>query len=96
MKQAWVFMVTNRPNSVLYVGITNDISRRAWEHREGIGGQFTSKYRLKTLVYAEHHEIIVEAIRREKQIKHWPRQYKINLNEASNPEWRDLTREFLW
>jgi putative endonuclease len=77
----------------LYVGVTNDLVRRVWEHREGIAEGFTAKYRLKRLVWAERHENIRTAIQREKNIKHWPRAWKIDLILAQNPEWNDLFEE---
>lgn len=90
MAGGWVYIVTNRPNGTLYVGVTADIAHRAWQHREGLVEGFTKRHRLKRLVYAERHEDIHDAIRREKRLKHWPRQWKINLIRAHNPDWRDL------
>ncbi len=69
----WVYIMTSRPNGTLYVGVTSDIARRAWEHREGAVEGFTKRYGLKQLVFAEHHEDIRTAIQREKNVKHWPR-----------------------
>ena len=86
----WVYIVTNRPQGTLYVGVTADITRRAWEHREGLVDGFTKKYRLKRLIWAERHEDILTAIQREKNIKHWPRAWKIDLILAQNPDWEDL------
>jgi putative endonuclease len=82
--------MTNKPKGVLYVGVTNDISRRAWEHRTGIIKGFTWKYNLHRLVWFEFHEDIVEAIRREKQIKKWNRAWKTEMVERLNPTWNDL------
>ena len=90
MRGGWVYIVTNRPNGTLYVGVTADIARRAWEHREGMVEGFTRRYGLKRLVYAERHEDIAAAIRREKTMKHWPRAWKVNLILARNPGWEDL------
>ncbi|MGE0651476.1 MAG: GIY-YIG nuclease family protein [Alphaproteobacteria bacterium] len=90
MAGGWVYVMTNKPNGTLYVGVTADIARRAHEHRSGMVEGFTQQYGLKRLVYAERHDDIREAIRREKRIKHWPRQWKINLIVADNPEWKDL------
>ena len=90
MAGGWVYIVTNRRGGTLYVGVTSDIARRAWEHREGTVEGFSKRYRLKRLVYAEHHEDIRDAIQREKTVKHWPRQWKIDLIEAANPDWNDL------
>jgi len=89
MKGGWVYIMTNRPNGTLYVGVTNDIARRAFEHRAGTGG-FTQRYGLSRLVYAERHDDITAANRRETNIKKWPRAWKVRLIHGINPEWRDL------
>ena len=86
----WVYIMTNRPNGTLYLGVTSDIVRRAWEHREGLVEGFTKRYRLTCLVYAERHDEIAAAIRRERTMKHWPRAWKVNLIVAQNPGWDDL------
>jgi putative endonuclease len=86
----WVYFMTNRRNGVLYVGVTSDLAKRAWEHREAVVEGFTRRYRLKRLVYAEHHDDIRDAIQREKNLKHWPRAWKIELIESRNLEWADL------
>jgi putative endonuclease len=65
--------MTNRPNGTLYIGVTNDLARRVWEHREGVVEGFTKRYGLRRLVYAEHHDDIRIAIQREKSLKRWPR-----------------------
>ena len=90
MAGGWVYIVTNRPNGTLYVGVTNDLARRAWEHREGAANGFTKRYGLKRLVFAEHHEDIRAAIQREKTLKHLPRAWKVRLIIGSNPDWHDL------
>jgi putative endonuclease len=90
MMGGWVYVMTNRAFGTLYVGVTNDIARRAWEHRQGEGSAFTSRYKLTRLVYVERHEDILTAIRREKRFKHWPRQWKLNLIASLNPRWEDL------
>ena len=90
MTGGWVYVMTNKPNGTLYVGVTADLRRRAWEHREGVVDGFTKRYRLKRLVYVERHEDIRDAIHREKRLKHWPRHWKINLIQSANPEWNDL------
>ena len=90
MRGGWVYIMTNRPNGILYLGVTNDIVRRAWEHREGLAEGFTKRYALKLLVYAERHDDIKFAIQREKTMKHWPRAWKVNLILEQNPEWKDL------
>jgi putative endonuclease len=90
MAGGWVYIVTNKPNGTLYVGVTAELQRRAWEHREGVVEGFTKRYQLKRLVYAERHEDIRDAIHREKRLKYWPRQWKINLIRKDNPDWADL------
>ena len=90
MRSAWVYIVTNRPNGVLYVGVTSNLARRAWEHREGVADGFTKRHGLKRLVYAEPHEAITAAIQREHNIKHWPRAWKVQLILKENPGWGDL------
>lgn len=93
MKEAWVYIVTNRPNGTLYIGVTTDIVRRAQEHRQGTIEGFTSRYGLKRLIYAERHDEIALAIQREKALKRWSRAWKIRLIQKNNPEWRDLGNE---
>jgi putative endonuclease len=95
MRGGWVYIMANRPFGSLYVGVTNDIARRAWEHRTGVGGVFTKRYRLGMLVYTEWHEEIVRAIQRKTTIKHWPRRWKLNLIESQNPLWEDLYNTLL-
>ncbi len=94
-KGGWIYLLTNRPNGTLYVGVTNDLMRRIGEHRNGTGDGFTRKYYLKRLVYFEHHDSIQSAIQRETNIKRWPRQWKINLITKDNPEWNDLYGQML-
>ena len=90
MRGGFVYIMTNRPNGTLYVGVTNDIARRAHEHREGLVEGFTRRYGLKRLVWYEAHETITAAIQREKNMKHWPRTWKVRLILRLNPEWEDL------
>jgi putative endonuclease len=90
MAGGWVYIMTNRPHGILYVGVTGDLARRAYEHREGIMGGFTKRHALKRLASVEPHEDIRVAIQREKNIKHWTRAWKVNLIQAENPEWTDL------
>ena len=86
----WVYIMTNRPNGTLYLGVTSDIARRAWEHREGLVEGFTKRYGLTRLVYAERHDEIAAAIQRERTMKHWSRAWKVDLIVAHNPDWDDL------
>ena len=90
MKSYWVYIMSGRTRT-LYVGVTNDIQRRHYEHRNRLVPGFTSKYRLDRLVYFEQHADIREAIEREKQIKSWRREKKVALIESLNPKWRDLS-----
>ena len=85
-----VYIMTNRSNGTLYLGVTNDIARRAWEHREGLVEGFTKRYDLTRLVYVERHEEIATAIQRERTMKHWPRAWKVRLIRKQNPDWNDL------
>ncbi len=82
--------MTNRPNGTLYVGVTSDLVRRVSEHRAGVIDGFTKTYRLRRLVYFEEHATIVGAIQLEKNIKHWPRAWKVRLILENNSGWSDL------
>lgn len=93
-KGGWTYLMTNKPRGVLYLGVTADIDRRMWQHRNGAGSAFCRRYGLDRLVLAERHETIEEAIAREKQLKNWQRDWKIALVEASNPAWEDLGTTF--
>jgi len=93
MRGGFVYLMANRPDGTLYVGVTSDLPRRAWEHREGAVDGFTKRYGLKRLVWFEAHDDIRAAIQREKTMKHWPRAWKVRLIVAANPEWRDLFDE---
>jgi putative endonuclease len=84
----WVYIVTNRNDSVLYIGVTNSLSRRIWEHREGI--PFLPLYQYKKLIYYEHYRDIRDAIARETQLKKWSRAKKVALVGRVNPSWLDL------
>ncbi|PZP57221.1 MAG: hypothetical protein DI586_01110 [Micavibrio aeruginosavorus] len=90
MKQACVYIVTNKPYVTLYTGVTTVLSKRIYHHREGSGSKFTSKYDYQLLVYYEVYEDIRIAIAREKQIKAGSRQKKLDLIKSINPEWKDL------
>jgi putative endonuclease len=86
----WVYIVTNKPRGTLYIGVTSDIARRAFEHREGAIEGFSKRHGLKRLVFVERYEEIQTAIQREKTMKHWPRAWKIKVITAQNPDWDDL------
>ncbi len=90
MRGGWVYTMTNRPNGTLYTGVTSDMLRRAFEHRNGLIKGFTKRYGLKRLVWFEFHDDIRSAIQRESSIKHWPRGWKVRLIVSMNPEWNDL------
>ncbi len=90
MRGGWVYILTNRPNGVLYTGVTSDTARRAYEHREGLVKGFTRRYGLRRLVYMEFYEFILDAIQRELNMKHWPRAWKAQLIVNANPGWLDL------
>ncbi len=90
MREAWIYIMTNRPSGTLYVGVTTNLPRRTWKHREGVIEGFTKKYGLKRLVYYERHESIVSAIQREKNMKHWERAWKVQLILDHNLGWVDL------
>ena len=87
---AWVYIMSNRKDGVLYIGVTADLSRRIVQHREGKGSAFCRRYGLTRLVYAEEHDSIEDAIAREKAMKAWKRAWKIELIEGVNPGWDDL------
>ena len=87
---AWVYIMSNREDGVLYIGLTADLSRRIVQHREGKGSAFCRRYGLTRLVYAEKHDSIEDAIAREKTMKAWKRAWKIELIEGVNPAWDDL------
>lgn len=89
-KQGYVYILASRQNGTLYTGVTSDIVRRVWEHRQGDVAGFTKKYNCKTLVYFEVFDDIVDAIRREKAVKEWKRAWKLRMIEERNPTWRDL------
>ena len=90
MAGGFVYFVTNKRDGILYVGVTADLPRRAYEHRSGTIKGFSKSYRLKKLVYYERFDDIRDAIQREKTIKHWPRAWKVRLIHAMNPAWDDL------
>ena len=87
---AWVYIMTNKPGGVLYIGVTTDLPARVAQHRAGTGSKFCKKYNLTRLAFAEEHALITDAIAREKAMKAWKRDWKIELIEQTNPEWSDL------
>ena len=90
VKQPAIYILTNRPNGVLYVGVTSDLIKRVWQHRNDAVEGFSQRYQLHLLVHFERHQSMIEAIEREKELKKWRREWKVALVEKANPEWRDL------
>ena len=93
MKESYVYILASKKNGTLYIGVTNNLLRRISEHKNDEIKGFTKKYNVKTLVYYETYPDIRDAIYREKCMKEWKRQWKINLIEKINPEWEDLYDE---
>ena len=91
-KTYFVYILASKRNGTLYIGVTNDVLRRAWEHKSDAVEGFTKRYGVHLLVYCETFEDISHAIRREKQMKKWNRAWKLRLIEERNPEWLDLSQ----
>ena len=89
----YVYMLASRPRGTLYVGVTGDLVRRVWEHKQGAVPGFTHRYGVGRLVWFEVFDEVTAAIQREKTLKHWLRAWKITLIERANPTWRDLYDE---
>jgi len=89
-KTSYVYILASGRNGTLYIGVTSDLVRRVWEHKNKLAQGFSKKYGVDKLVYFEQHEDITEAIRREKRLKFWQRQWKLDLIEKHNPNWKDL------
>lgn len=94
-KQPAVYILTNRLNGVLYIGVTSDLVKRIWQHRSDAVKGFSQRYRLHLLVYFEQYGSMVEAIAREKELKKWRRAWKVALIQKSNPGWHDLWSELI-
>ena len=92
-RRYFVYLMASK-SRVLYVGMTNDLERRVWEHRSGDGSAFTKKYHVHKLVYFEETDDVTAAIEREKQLKGWKRERKVALIEAGNPKWLDLAEKW--
>ncbi len=88
--QPCVYILTSQRNGTLYIGVTSDLIKRVWEHQSDVVEGFTKQYQVHTLVWYEVHENMESAITREKQLKEWRRQWKVELIEKSNPYWNDL------
>lgn len=95
MKQMYVYILANQKSGTLYVGVTNDLVKRIYQHKNHIFKGFTCKYSVDRLVYYEVWQDEQGAIQREKQLKHWHRDWKINLIETQNPHWQDLYNDLL-
>ncbi|MGH8596556.1 MAG: GIY-YIG nuclease family protein [Gammaproteobacteria bacterium] len=85
-----VYLLASKKNGTLYVGVTSNLLKRVWEHKNNVVGGFTRRYGVHTLVWYEVHETMLSAIAREKAVKNWERQWKIELIECTNPQWSDL------
>ncbi len=90
MRQYYVYILSSKRNGTLYIGVTSSLTKRVFEHKNNVVDGFTKKYNVHTLVYYEIYGNIQDAIVREKQMKKWRRQWKINLIEKNNPQWNDL------
>ncbi|USD38690.1 GIY-YIG nuclease family protein [Ferrimonas sp. SCSIO 43195] len=90
MKQPCVYIITNDRNGTLYIGVTSNLIKRIWEHKNQFIEGFSHSHQLTQLVYFETHQSMYQAITREKQLKHWKREWKIQLIEQENPYWQDL------
>ena len=94
-KLGYVYILASQRNGTLYVGVTSDPVKRVYQHKQAEMEGFTARYEIKTLVYIERHDTILEAIGREKRIKKWRRRWKLELVEKDNPEWKDLYPELV-
>ena len=94
-KQPAVYILTSKRNGTLYIGVTSNLVKRVWEHKKDQVEGFTSKYKIHTLVWYELHDTMKSALVREKRLKGWKRQWKLELIENNNPDWRDLYAEIL-
>jgi putative endonuclease len=92
-KQGYVYIMSNSFRSTLYIGVTSNLEARVWQHINGEGSLFVKKYNLHDLIYIEHFHRIGDAIEREKQLKRWKREWKINLVKSVNPEMKDLKNQ---
>jgi putative endonuclease len=93
MKFPCVYILASRRNGTLYVGVTSDLMKRVWQHKNNLVGGFTKEYGVHVLVWYECHETMESAIKREKNIKKWNRKWKLALIEKSNPNWKDLIND---
>ncbi|MGD8641577.1 MAG: GIY-YIG nuclease family protein [Gammaproteobacteria bacterium] len=94
-RQPCVYLLASKRNGTLYAGVTSNLVKRVWEHKNSVVKGFTNKYKVHTLVWYEVHETMESAIRREKAIKNWKRAWKLNVIEEMNPQWQDLYEDLL-
>ena len=92
-KQPAVYILASERNGTTYIGVTSDLVKRVWEHKQNLADGFTKQYGVHTLVYFELHDEMTQAIQREKQLKKWNRSWKLRMIELKNPDWRDLWPE---
>ena len=90
----FIYILASRKHGTLYIGVTNNLERRIWEHRNGLGSLFVKKYQIRHLVHFEAYSSIHDAISREKSLKNWLRTWKVQLIEADNPDWTDLAADW--
>ena len=94
-KQPCVYVLASRRNGTLYIGVTSDVVKRVWEHKNDVVEGFTKEYGVHSLVWYEIHNSMIAAIEREKAMKKWNRDWKVRLIESSNPDWRDLYHDLV-
>ncbi|CAG4883016.1 Putative endonuclease [Georgfuchsia toluolica] len=94
-KQPAVYLLASERNGTIYIGVTSDLVKRIWEHKQNLVEGFTKEYGVHTLVYFELHDEMTQAIQREKQLKKWKRSWKLRMIELKNPDWRDLWPEIV-
>ncbi|MBA3678714.1 GIY-YIG nuclease family protein [Candidatus Saccharibacteria bacterium] len=94
MKTGYAYILANDKNGTIYIGVTSDITKRVYEHKNHLRDGFTKNYSVEKLVWFEQYEDITDAIVREKQLKQWRRDWKLDLVEQSNPNWNDLSKDF--
>lgn len=94
MKQPAVYLLASKPYGTIYVGVTSNLIGRTWQHQNALADGFSKRYHVHSLVWYKQHESMLTAIEREKHIKKWKRDWKVNLIQIMNPEWRDLSVDF--
>ena len=92
--QYYLYLLTNKRNGTLYIGVTNNLERRLFEHKKKLIEGFTKRYNLNKLIYFETYQFVNDAIKRERNMKKWKRQWKIDLIERDNPNWKDLSKDW--